>query len=177
MAKPGEWYQIELSGIDQDSEITIILSFNHSRSVTNRLEVKDQYQAVNDLLTRSVYHIRNESVTLCLVNYVGLDSVMFGEERARLEIASSDYHVYLMGIQIEEGSSEIEIPPSFQIILALCSLVPFFLLMPDAINDLQSHLDADAASKGVYGRILALLLPILSIALTLLLLGGLDVFQ
>ncbi|TET09189.1 MAG: hypothetical protein E3J86_08875 [Candidatus Thorarchaeota archaeon] len=176
LAKPGEWYQIELNGINIDSEMTIFLSFDHNRSVVDRLEVKDPFQTVNDLLTRSVYHISNGSTNLFSVRYVNLDSVLFGEERARLEMTSSDYHLYLVGIQVEEGKSEIVIPPSFQIILALCTLLPFFLLMPDAISNLQSQLDIEAASKGVYGRILALLLPILSIALTALLLGGLDVF-
>ena len=74
----------------------------------------------------------------------------------------------------EEASIEFDIPESFRIVLALCSLVPFFLLIPDAVEDLQVQLEAEAASKGVYGRILALLLPLLSIALTLFLLEGLD---
>jgi len=176
LAKPGEWYQIGLNGISQESEMTIVFSFYYNKSVGERLEVQEPFHVKNDQYTRSVYYVTNGSSILCSIQYVNLDSVMFGEERARLEISSSDHHVYLVGIQIEENSSELDIPPSFQIILALCSLVPFFLLLPDAINNLQTQLDIEAASKGVYGRILTLLLPFLSIALTILLLGGLDVF-
>ncbi len=177
LTKAGEWYQIELNGINHDSKVTIIISFSHNKSVTERLEVREPFQTENDVITRSIYYVTNGSTTLCSVRYVNLDSILFGEERARLEITSSDYHVLLVGIQVEESSQELEIPQSFQFILALCSLVPFFLLMPDAINNLQSELDAESASKGVYGRILSLFLPLLSIALTLLLLGGLDAFQ
>jgi hypothetical protein len=176
LAKLGEWYQIDLNGINQDAEKRLVISFSHNRSVAERLEVQEPYQTENDFLTRSVYYINDESESLCTVQYVGLDSVLFGEERARLEITSAEYHVHLVGIQVEGGSTEIDIPPSFQIILALCSLIPFFLMMPDAISNLQSQLDEEAASKGVYGRVLSLLLPLLSIALTVLLLGGLNVF-
>jgi hypothetical protein len=176
LTKVGEWYNIGLDGISDNSEIVITIKFNHEQPVADRLEVRESLQIENDILTNSIYYIKNGSSVLCTVDYKGLDSVLLGEERTRLEITSDAYYVHLIGIQVDEPSSEFGVPPSFQIVLALCSLIPFFLLMPDAINELQQELDADAMSAGVYGRILSLLLPLLSIALTILLLGGLNVF-
>ena len=166
MAKVGEWYNIGLSGISDNSETMISISFDHQQPVADRLEVRGSAYIENDFFTRSIYYIKNGSTLLCTIDYKGLDSVLLGEERARLEITSDTYQVHLVGIQVEEISTEFDTPPSFQIVLALCSLVPFFLLMPDAINELQMQLDADVMSMGVYGRILSLLLPLLSIALT-----------
>jgi hypothetical protein len=176
MTKAGEWYNIGLDGISDNLETVITIRFDHERPVADRLEVRESLQIENDLLTNSIYYIKNGSAALCTVSYKGLDSVLLGEERARLEIASNTYLVHLIGIQVDEISAEFGVPPSFQIVLALCSLVPFFLLMPDVINELQLQLDVDAMSAGVYGRILSLLLPLLSIALTILLLEGLNVF-
>ena len=176
MAKVGEWYNIGLNGISDNLETMISISFDHHQPVADRLEIRGSVYTENDFFTHSIYYIRNGSTILCTVNYKGLDSVLLGEERARLEITSSIYQVHLVGVQVDEISTEFDIPPSFQIVLALCSLVPFFLLMPDAINELQMQLDADVTSMGVYGRILSLLLPLLSIALTILFLGGLNVF-
>jgi hypothetical protein len=176
MTKVGEWYNIGLDGISDNSEIVITIKFDHEQPVADRLEVRESLQVENDFLTNSIYYIKNGSTVLCTVDYKGLDSVLLGEERARLEITSDAYHMHLIGIQVDEVSAEVGVPPSFQIVLALCSLVPFFLLIPDAINDLQLQLDADAMSAGVYGRILSFLLPLFSIALTILLLGGLNVF-
>jgi len=175
LAKADEWYNIGLNGISDNSESSISIKFDYGQPAKYRLEVRGLV-VENDLLTYSIYYIKNGSSVLCTVHYKGLDSVLMGEERARLEITSDVYHVHLIGIQVEEVSTELDIPPSFQIVLALCSLVPFFLLMPDTINELQMQLDAEAMSKGVYGRILGLLLPLLSIAMTVLLLGGLNVF-
>ena len=176
LAKADEWYNIGLSGITDSSESMISFKFDHEQPVKDRLEVQGSLKIENDLFTNSIYYIKNGSLVLCTVHYKGLDSVLLGEERARLEITSDVHHVHLIGIQIDDVSTELDIPPSFQIVLAFCSLVPFFLLMPDTINELQAQLDAEALSKGVYGRILGLLLPLLSIALTILLLGGLYVF-
>jgi len=175
LAEPGEWYQIELNGMTQDYETTMVICFSHNKPVTQRLEVRGALYVKNDPLARSVYYVTNSTAVLCTVRYVSLDSVLFGEERARLEITSTDYHVHLVGVQLEEGPLDIEVPLSFQFVLAVCSLVPFFLLMPDAISNLLERLDAEASSYGVYGQILSLLLPLLSIALTILLLGVLDV--
>ena len=176
MAKVGEWYNIGLNGISDSLETEISIRFDQEQPVKERLDVRESIQVENDLFTNSIYYLKNGSTILCTVQYKGLDTVLLGEERARLEITSDSYHVHLAGVQIEEVSTGFDIPSSFQIVLALCSLVPFFLLMPDAINELQVQLDAEAMSKGVYGRILGLLLPLLSIALTVLLLGGLYVF-
>jgi hypothetical protein len=47
--------------------------------------------------------------------------------------------------------------------------------MPDAIEQLQEQMEVEAASRGVYGRVLSLLLPLLSIALTFFLLQTLNI--
>jgi len=176
MAKAGEWYNIGLNGISDNSATVIALTFDYEQPVVDRLEVQGSLRIENDPLTNSIYYIENSSSVLCTVHYRGLDNVLLGEDRARLEITSNIYHIHFVGVQVEDVSTELEIPSSFQIVLALCSLVPFFLLMPDTINELQTLLDSDSMSAGVYGRILGLLLPLLSIALTILFLGGLHVF-
>lgn len=177
LAHPDEMYVLGLSSINTDAEYQITLSFNHTKSVTERLAVQGTCTVVKDILVNNIYYISNETEGLCTVTYAGLEQVLLGEQRARLEITSKNFLVYLMRIDTTEQPVELDIPQSFQIIVALCSLVPFFLLVPDAITELQNHLDAEAMSKGVYGQILALLLPLLSIGLTFLLLGGLDVFK
>ncbi len=175
LARPGELYDLELNGKSIDTEHTITFSFDHQRTVVDRLEVESPYQDEYDDSETDLYYVSIDSTVLCAVWYVGLESVLLGEERVRLEMTSTDYHMRLVGNHVaEEASIDFNIPESFRIVLALCSLVPFFLLIPDAVEDLQVQLEAEAASKGVYGRILALLLPLLSIALTLFLLEGLD---
>ena len=177
LAKSDEMYVLELSSINTDAEYQITISFNHTLSVNERLVIRETCTVVKDLLSNNIYYISNETTALCTVKYAGLEQVLLGEQRARLEITSENYLVYLIGIETAEQSVQLDIPQSFQIIVALCSLVPFFILVPDAIEELQMHLDAEAVSKGVYGQILSLLLPLLSIGLTFLLLGGLDVFK
>lgn len=177
LAQPEEMYVLGLSSIDTDVEYQITISFNHTKGVVERLTVQETCAIVKDHYVNNIYYISNETKGLCTVKYVGLEQVLLGEQRARLEITSETYLVYVVGIDTAEQFVELDIPQSFQIIVALCSLVPFFLLVPDAIEELQMHLDAEAMSKGVYGQILALLLPLLSIGLTFLLLGGLDVFK
>jgi len=175
LARPGELYDIELNGKNIDTEHIITFSFDHQRTVADRLEVENPYQDEYDDSKTDLYYVSIDSAVLCAVRYAGLESVLLGEERVRLEVTSTDYHMRLVGNHVaEKVTIDFNIPESFRIVLALCSLVPFFLLIPDAVEDLQVQLETEAASKGVYGRVLALLLPLLSIALTLLLLEGLD---
>lgn len=177
LAQPDEMYVIELSSIESDVEYQITIDFNHTKIVSERLTVQETCTVVKDSIYNNIYYISNETNQLCTIKYVGLEQGPLGEQRARLEITSEDYLVYLVGVETAGQAVGVHIPQSFQIIVALCSLVPFFLLIPDAISELQMHLDAEAMSKGVYGQILALFLPLLSIGLTFLLLGGLDVFK
>ena len=175
LARPGELYDLKLDGRGIDTEHTITFSFDHQRTVVDRLEVESPYQNEHDDSETDLYYVSIDSTVLCTLRYAGLESVLLGEERVRLEVTSIDYLIRLVGNHVaEEVSIEFDIPESFRIVLALCSLVPFFLLIPDAVEDLQVQLEAEAASKGVYGRVLALLLPLLSIALTLFLMEGLD---
>ena len=117
LAKADEWYNIGLSGITDSSESMISFKFDHEQPVKDRLEVQGSLKIENDLFTNSIYYIKNGSLVLCTVHYKGLDSVLLGEERARLEITSDVHHVHLIGIQIDDVSTELDIPPSFQIVL------------------------------------------------------------
>jgi hypothetical protein len=176
LAKPGELYDLELYSLGNGTRHTIIISFDFEHDTAHRLEVQGPYTGNYDSGS-GVYCINDDSgLLLCTMKYVGLETVLLEEERAKLEVCSTDYQVRLVGVHMAESSIDVEIPKSFGIILALCSLVPFFLLAPDVIADLQAHLEVDAASKGVYGRILALLLPLLSIGLTFWLLESLSIF-
>ncbi|TFH03599.1 MAG: hypothetical protein E4H14_16460 [Candidatus Thorarchaeota archaeon] len=177
LTRPGELYILGLSDLVTDTEYQITISFNHSQSTTQRLDGHGSCTVVNDYLANNLYYISNRTVRLCTITYVGVQQILLGEQRARLEITSDDFLVDVIGIDPIQQSVEVNIPQSFQIIVALCSLVPFFLLIPDVISELQAHLDAEVIAKGVYGQILAILLPLLSIGLTFLLLGGLDVFK
>ncbi len=174
LAQPDEMYVLGLSSVKSDTEYQITISFNHTKSVAERLTVKGICTVVMDY---AVYYISNGTDNLCTVTYAGLEQVLLGEQRARLEITSENFLVYLLRIDTTEQFVDLDIPQSYQIIVAICSLVPFFILIPDAITELQVQLDAEAMSKGVYGQILALFIPLLSIGLTFLLLGGLDVFK
>jgi hypothetical protein len=177
LVKAGESYTLGLTSLNSDSELQIVIQFNHTRDLSRRLQVSDSYYVENDLLTTNVYYIRNESTCLCTIKYVGLEQVLLGEERARLEVTSEGYLVYLVGVQPAQQVLDLDIPESFRIIVALCSLVPFFLLIPDGVEEIQTQFDTELMSRGVYAQILALLLPFISIGLTFLLLGGLDVFR
>ncbi len=176
LAKPGELYELELYQLGNDTQHTIIISFNFENESARRLEVQVPYSSNYDSASE-VYCVNDGSgLLLCTIKYVGIETVLLGEERAKLEVDSTDYQARLVGVHLPETPIDIEIPKSFGIILALCSLLPFFLLAPDAITDLQAHLEVEAAGKGVYGRILALLLPLLSIGLTFWLLESLSIF-
>ncbi len=176
LAKPGELYELELYQLGNDTQHTIIISFNFENESARRLEVQVPYSSNYDSASE-VYCVNDGSgLLLCTIKYVGIETVLLGEERAKLEVDSTDYQARLVGVHLSESSIDIEIPKSFGIILALCSLLPFFLLAPDAITDLQAQLEVEAASRGVYGRILALLLPLLTIGMTFWLLESLSIF-
>jgi hypothetical protein len=175
LAKAGELYDLELYQLN-GTQHTIILSFDFENESRSRLEVQSPYSSHYDSAS-DIYSVNDASgLLLCTLKYVGLETVLLGEERAKLEVYSIDYQARLVGVHLSWSSGDIEIPKSFGIILALCSLLPFFLLAPDVISDLQDHLEAETASSGVYGRILALFLPLLSIGLTFWLLESMRIF-
>ena len=176
MAKPGELYDLEVYPLDTGPQYTIIIEFDFKDDLFQRLEVQEPFRSNYDSES-GLYCINdNSGAFLCSIEYTGVETVLL-EERAILEVTSTDYQVRLLGVhQVVNSTTDVEIPKSFGIILALCSLVPFFLLAPDAISDLQAHLEVDTASKGVYGKILAILLPLLSIGLTFWLIESLHVF-
>lgn len=175
-AKPGQLYELELEQLDNNTCYTIVFSFNHDSEISDRLMVEEPFSSQYDSFG-STYRVKTGSISLCHIKYAGLETILLGEEHAKLKVSSPDYYVRLVGVHANVSTMGFEVPKSFGIILALCSLLPFFLLIPDALSDLQAHLELDASSKGVYGRILAVLLPILTIGLTFWLLEGLALFE
>jgi hypothetical protein len=175
LAKQGELYDLELYSLEDGNRYTIVLAFDYELSIGERLETQEPYIGWYDDPSDTYCINDNSGLLFCTLKFKGLETVLLGEERAKLDV-KSDYQVRLVGVHLAELSVDTVIPNSFGIILALCSLVPFFLLAPDAISDLQMHLEIDAASKGVYGRILALLLPLLTVGLTIWLLESLRIF-
>lgn len=174
LTKPGEQYTLELVGRKSSDGHNVTFSFDWNRDTEERLEVQSPYEVIYDPWGAGSYIISKDS-TLAVIEHKGQETVFLGDERARLEVYSEDYFVRLVNIQVEYSELTSEIPESFRLVLALCSLLPFFLLIPDAVKNLQTQLDADAG-VGVYGRIISLFLPLLTIAVTFLLLEGLVLF-
>jgi hypothetical protein len=178
-AKPEEKYDLELTKISNNEEDnteekhTITFNFDTERDISDRLTIEGDFVTTYDWWFAK-YYIKYDSVTLCNVKYLGLEKVLL-DDRAKLEFRSTEYRIRLLGVHVEEENFEHSIPDSFFIIIPLCSLIPFFLLMPDAIEQLQEQMEVEAASRGVYGRVLSLLLPLLSIALTFFLLQTLNI--
>ncbi|MGY5854169.1 MAG: hypothetical protein RTU92_11420 [Candidatus Thorarchaeota archaeon] len=175
LASAGELYELNLESKTDDSSYSIIIEFDHDKDVANRLKAQGSYTVSKNLWDATMYHIFTDSVLLCIVKYAGIETVLLGEERARLEMTSDGYFIRISQVPVEEPIIEFVIPASFQIVLALCSLIPFFMLTPDTVEELQEVFEAEIRTRGVYGQILSLLLPLLSIGLTFLLLEGLNV--
>lgn len=178
--KPEEKYDLELTkkSIDEEKHTeekhTIVFSFDSELPISDRLAVEGEYKSTYYGWLDCKYVIDHSSEELCNVKYLGLEKVLL-DDRAKLEVTSTEYRIRLLGVHVEEEDFEHRIPDSFYIIIPLCSLVPFFLLIPDAIEQLQEQMEVETASRGVYGRILSLLLPLLSIALTFFLLQTLNI--
>ncbi|MGY5853898.1 MAG: hypothetical protein RTU92_10055 [Candidatus Thorarchaeota archaeon] len=175
LASAGELYELNLESKIDDSSYSIIIEFDHDRDVAERLKAQGSYIVSKNLWDATMYHIFTDSVLLCTVKYAGIETVLLGEERARLELTSDGFFIRILQVPVEDPIIEFVIPASFQIVLALCSLIPFFMLTPDTVEELQEVFEAEIRMRGVYGQILSLLLPLLSIGLTFLLLEGLNV--
>lgn len=169
LVRAGEFYDLKLDSKEEDIQHTVTFSFNHKETPGQRLTVKSPYDSVMSEIGDGVYQVLQDQVALCTMTYVGLETVLLGEERVRLTIQSQEFFVRLVGVHMEESKIDVKLPDSLRIILSLCSLLPFFLLIPDALEDLQLSLDAESTSAGVYGRILSVLLPLLTVGLTFLL--------
>lgn len=176
LTKPGEQYTLELTGKKSSDTHNLTFSFDWNRDTEERLKIRSPYVVIYDPWGAGSYIISRDSTALGVIKHKGQESVLLGDERARLEVYSEDYFVRLVHIQVKDSELTSDIPESFRIVLALCSLLPFFLLIPDAVKNLQTQLDADANSMGVYGRVISLFLPLLIIAVTFLLLEGLVLF-
>lgn len=173
LARADEVYVVQLLGISVQEEHTIKLYFDYHAKVDERLGVTEPYIGIHDELEEGRYLVTNGTHVLCTVLYAGLESGLLGDERARLEISSEVFHVSLAGLDLPAPSVELQLPPAAAIVIALFSLLPFFLKLPDVVQQLQEQLSA----TGVHGRIIQILLPLVTIALTILLLEGLDVFR
>ncbi len=164
LAKAGELYDLELVGRNSSVVHRITFGFNYSQDADARLEVQAPYYKDSSL------SILLGSEVLCSLEYLGIENYL-GDARARLQVSSTDCFVSLFNVHVTQDSTGFEIPLPFQIVVVICSLLPYFMLIPDSLEDLQGQLEEDA--KGVYGRILSLLLPLVTVALTVLLLSGL----
>lgn len=164
LAKAGELYDLELVGRNSSTVHRITFGFNYSQDTDARLEVQPPYYKDGSL------NILLDSEVLCSLEYLGVENYL-GDTRARLQVSSTNYFVSMFNIHVTQDSTGFEIPLPFQIVVVICSLLPYFMLIPDALEDLQGQLEEDA--RGVYGRILSLLLPLVTIALTVLLISGL----
>lgn len=173
-AKPDETYLLEIEELGHDERLTIPLRFNYEDSIFARLETDVPYLADYSPLS-GLYSISNASLVLCAVAYLGKESVLMGI-RAKLRIMSDDFSVRLAGVRIQTNASELTAPESAKIVIAIVSILPFFLLIPDVLEDLRLQLEHDGGRVGVYRRILELLLPLLVIALTYWLLTSLSFF-
>ncbi len=164
LAKAGELYDLELVGRNSSVVHRITFGFNYSQDADARLEVQAPYYKDGSL------NILLDSEILCSLEYLGVENYL-GDTRARLQVSSTNYFVSVFNIHVTQDSTGFKIPLPFQIVVVICSLLPYFMLVPDALEDLQGQLEEDA--RGVYGRILSLLLPLVTIALTVLLISGL----
>ncbi len=175
LAVPNEVYVLSFNSIDIDTVFEISVTYDRFREVASHLAVQGAFDVIQDTWSANTYYILSSDDILCTVQFKGIENVFLGEERARLEISSSDYFIHLKHIQMDEPIENHDLSSSFQLVIALCSLIPFFLLTPDTIEELQEILELDMQTRGVYGKVLILLLPLLSIALTILLLESLTV--
>ncbi len=164
-------YEILLEGITNSTQETLTLSFDRAKSGHDRLAIHEGYDISFDALDSNVYYISSESVRLCTVRYAGSDEILFNEY-SRLEISSLDYYLRLVQVHYSEQESEFNPTDSagVVIIVTLCSLIPFILEVPSAMEDLQDVLEAELSSFGTYGRLLRLFIPLIAVSLTFLLL-------
>ena len=174
LAKPDEFYDLDLTGNSDDTSLTITFSFDFQLDSSERLSVQNLYSVDNTDSVNGVYNIVQDSIVLCTIKYEGTETLLLSEKRAKLVVTSEEYYVKLYGIHIDQASIKFDLPMSLQIVVLLFTLMPFFLLLPDALKELTTQLDAEVVSKGVYGAILGIMIPLITIALTVLLLGSLD---
>jgi len=174
LAKPDELYDLELTGKSDDTSLTITFSFDYQLDSYERLSVQGSYNVDNTDSTNGGYNIVQDSIVLCTFTYEGIEKILLSEKRAKLVVTSEEYYANLYGIHIDQASIQFDLPISFQIVVLLFTLIPFFLLLPDALKELTVQLDAEAYAKGVYGAVFGIMIPLVTIALTMILLGSLD---
>jgi len=75
---------------------------------------------------------------------------------------------------MEEGGQlpQVGIPEPIVWIIALVSLLPFFLVVPQVVDNLTYQIDVDGERRGIIGRLLGIFLPLVTVGVTLLLLTG-----
>ena len=182
LAAPDQVYTLTLSS---NSSSTVILNFRFNASLPSgeQLKISNVRHAditvtydpqVDDYtLTDSTDSAQNNE--LCKIKFIGYQTVLLNERRAELSITSQKFHIQvgvsILSEDLQQNDKDPVIPLSFVIILSLCSLLPVLLLIPDAIALFREQIDSELAdSNEVYGRIFAIFIPLLCIALTFLLL-------
>lgn len=164
-------YELLLEGILASNQETLTLSFDRTASSHERLELVEGYDISFDTFDSNVYYISSESESLCTVRYTGSEEILLNEY-SRLEVSSSEYYIRLMQVYYNENDTTFNLTDSAGIIIivTLCSLIPFILEVPSAMEDLQDALEAEVSSFGTYGRLLRLFIPLITVSLTFLLL-------
>ncbi|MHA1770334.1 MAG: hypothetical protein ACTSXS_01900 [Candidatus Thorarchaeota archaeon] len=182
LVSPEEEYTITLSS-NSSHPTTFNFSYNASQAVGAQLTIKTQYDTITIVYDphRDHYTLTNATADaknrdLCKIKFLGYQTVLLNEKRAELEITSKTFYIQVsmvvssQGHDLSKDGPVLSVP--FVIILALCSLLPVMLLIPDAIVVLREQIDAELSTsdRGVYSRIFALLIPLLCIGLTFFLL-------
>jgi len=168
-------YEIRLESITNSNQHTLTLTFNRTEAQQDRLIIYEDFEIKFDLLDSNVYYVNSESEQICSIRYTGSEEILLNDY-SRLEISSSDYYVRFTKMHYAESGSSLNPMNSegIMIIVTLCSLLPFILEVPSALEDLQDALEIEASAFGTYGNIFRLFIPLMTVSLTFLLLQGLD---
>jgi len=152
----------------------------HHRVSGNSLNFSFQYQAGDglDLVSSSermnvtrvdngfLLRLVGSQEEVCTVIERG-EAQLLGRRFMQLEISSSTYYLQLLRVEAEgDGGVEVgELPLPILMVVLICSILPFFLLVPDVTDNLQLQLEERA---GFHARVLGVLLPLLTVAIAVL---------
>jgi hypothetical protein len=171
-------YEILLESIKDSEEYTLTLSFDSFEDAKDRLVIYEDYQIKKDALDSNLYSVYKDSVLISTIRYAGSEAILYNEY-SRLELTSTDF--YLRFVEVHYLDKTVLFNPlestGIMIIVTLCSLLPFILEVPSVLEDLQEVIDAEVANFRVYGALLRLFIPILTVSLTLYVLQSLEVLR
>ncbi len=178
MTKPGEEYEVQFDSKKDTTAHTLIIQFDYTEVIDSKLQLNEPYTFERDLLFSSVYTVYFGEDILCIITFTGTESWLVVQEYAKLEITSSDYFTRLSDFTSNSDEYIVNIIelPVVQIVIILFSILPFHLRTADVIEEFQEQLETEIATLGVYGKILSLFIPILSVSLAFIMLGTLNIF-